>query len=181
MEDPVLSQEQQADTQQKHIRRARADEYFNGDLSGQRDWYDAKASYHKKYANHLGLSVIVCGAATTFVAVLQSSEIDLYNVIIAGLGTMVVLLQGFLRIWRFDETWVEYRKASERMKRERRLYVNTAGPYAESTDEDKRYRAFVEAIEQIIAEEQHIYFKQDPPASDQHGRGDAPSDEAGGE
>lgn len=69
-----------------------------------------------------------------------------------------------LRIWRYDETWVEYRRASERMLRERRLFINVAGPYADITDEEESLRYFIETIEQIIAEEQKIYFKQDQVA-----------------
>jgi hypothetical protein len=51
-----------------------------------------------------------------------------------------------------------YRIASERMKRERRLYVNRAGPYRDLEDEDEEFLHFVEAIETIIAEEQQIYW-----------------------
>jgi hypothetical protein len=55
-------------------------------------------------------------------------------------------------------TWNGYRTASERMKRELRLYVNGAGAYR-NVDEEEAYLRFVEAIEAIIAEEQQIYWQ----------------------
>ena len=56
------------------------------------------------------------------------------------------------------ETWTAYRTASERMKREQRLYVNGAGTYR-NVEEDEAYLRFVEAIEGILAEEQQIYWQ----------------------
>ncbi len=51
-----------------------------------------------------------------------------------------------------------YRKASELMKREYRLYINAAGPYGDA-DEEAAYRLFVLNVEQIIAEEQQLFFR----------------------
>jgi hypothetical protein len=71
---------------------------------------------------------------------------------------VVALAQGVQRIWKYDELWPEYRKASERMKREWRLYVNGAGAYRELTDENEAFLRFVEETERIMAEEQQLYF-----------------------
>ena len=151
----------------KQRRQQLADDYFKQDLGGQRDWYDRRAAQHKRYANRLGLTVIACGALTTFMAALKSigwPVLDtLSDICVALLGVSVALVQGILRIWRYDETWVEYRIASERMLRERRLFINAVGPYAAIADEGAGLRHFIEAVEQIVAEEQKIYFKQDRP------------------
>ena len=91
-------------------------------------------------------------------------------------------MEGWQRISRYGETWTAYRTASERMKREQRLYVNGAGAYR-NVDEDEAYLRFVEAIEAIIAEEQQIYWqnrgtkpstgqKPKPAAPDETVRGD---------
>ena len=81
------------------------------------------------------------------------------KLVTAVLGLIVVLAKGVERIWNFEETWQGYRKASERMKREYRLYINGAGAYREVADEDQAYLRFVEAIEEIIAEEQQLYWQ----------------------
>src|SRR4051812_9596502 len=73
------------------------------------------------------------------------------------------------RYSRYGETWISYRTASERMKREQRLYVNGAGAYR-NVEEDEAYLRFVEAIEAIVAEEQQIYWQNrgsEPPAAQQ--------------
>jgi hypothetical protein len=151
----------------KQQRRTLADDYMNEDLSKQREWYDARASSHKKWANYLSLIVIAFGALTSFVATLKPMNSSLCDVIIAALGVFVVISQGILQIWRYNETWVGYRMASERMLRERRLFINAAGPYADIPDEEESLRYFIEVIEQIVAEEQKIYFKQDHVAFQQ--------------
>ena len=115
---------------------------------------------HKAYSDRLGLLVIACGAPVVFVAALKPQGFDVYDAIIAGLGVVITLAQGVLRIWRYDETWVEYRKAPERMKREERIYVNACGAYTDTGDETERYKGFVEAIEGIIAEEQRLCFEK---------------------
>ena len=52
------------------------------------------------------------------------------------------------------------------MKREYRLYINNAGSYSTMKDEDRAYRLFVEQIEQIIAEEQQIFWQSREAANE---------------
>jgi hypothetical protein len=69
----------------------------------------------------------------------------------------VVVVEGWKKIARYDETWKAYRIASERIKHEQRLFVNAAGTYKISDEESAR-RSFIEAIENIISEEQQIFW-----------------------
>src|SRR4051794_11118294 len=135
-------------------REARAEQYFEQGLKGQRRWYSERTSTYKQRTQVLGLLVIGAGAATSFVQVFAPRL--WVPVVTAALGAIVVLIEGWQRITRYGETWTAYRTASERMKREQRLYVNGAGVYR-NVDEDEAYLCFVEATEAIIAEEQQIY------------------------
>src|SRR3954464_7647265 len=47
-------------------REARAEQYFEQDLKGQRRWYSERASTYKQRTQVLGLLVIGAGAATSF-------------------------------------------------------------------------------------------------------------------
>ena len=75
------------------------------------------------------------------------------------------------------ESWQAYRKASEGMKREYRLYINNADPYFAAEDEASAYRLLVERVETIIAEEQQLFWQsqakegaqQEPPKLPDHG------------
>ena len=140
----------------RKARMARAERYFQDDLRDQRGWYSRKASSNKTWGQRLGLTVITCGALTTFLQIFATAPWVAYAT--AAIGVLVALIEGTQRIWKFDETWRGYRAASERMKRELRFYVNGAGDYT-AISEDAAYRAFVTAIEQIIAEEQQIYWE----------------------
>src|SRR3954453_4056257 len=138
-------------------REARAESYFERDLTGQRRWYSERASRFKVHAQILGISVVAAGAGTSFLQVFGGAL--WVSVMTALLGAMVALAEGWRQIARYDETWVGYRLASERMKREKRLYVNGAGEYRTFTDETEAYLHFIEAVEAIIAEEQRVYWQ----------------------
>ena len=86
-----------------------------------------RASTYKNWTQLLGLVVIAAGAATSFFQVFTPAT--WVPAVTAGLGALVTLSEGWQRIARYGETWVAYRNASERMKRERRLYANGAGAY----------------------------------------------------
>ncbi len=138
------------------MREARAEHYFVTDLNGQSQWYSQRAARLKMRSQLFGLGVIFAGSATAFFSVLGNHPA--VPVLIAFLGAATAVLEGWRRISRYDEIWTSYRVASERMKRERRLYVNGAGRYRQSVDEEDAYLDFVEAIEGIIAEEQQVYW-----------------------
>jgi hypothetical protein len=137
-------------------REARADRYFEQDLNGQREWYGKRASAYKNWTQLLGLVVIAAGAATSFFQVFTPAI--WVPPVTAGLGALVALSEGWQRIARYGETWVAYRNASERMKRERWLYANGAGAYR-GLDDDTAYVQFVENLEAIIAEKQQVYWR----------------------
>jgi hypothetical protein len=151
-------------------RRARADRYFKEHLQDQRSWYSRKASALRSRAQALSLTVLLGGGLTAFVQIFQASEGPAklvpaqgwpsWPVIISGLlSLLIVAAEGLARIGRYQETWISYRKASEQMKREYRLYINGAGAYEQIQGEDPAYLAFVANIEQIIAEEQQLYWR----------------------
>ncbi|BCM88075.1 DUF4231 domain-containing protein [Methylobacterium indicum] len=147
-------------------RQARSEQYLTDDLKGQRGWYSTRASAYKTRGQACSFAVIVAGAATSFLQVLPAGWLpaapaNWVPVATAALGAMVVLIEGWQRISRYNETWPGYRAASERMKREQRLYVNGAGVYR-GVEEDEAYLRFVEAVEAAIAEEQQLYWKSRP-------------------
>jgi hypothetical protein len=137
-------------------REARAERYFERDLKGQRAWYRQRASTYKHRAQLLSIIIITGGALITFFQIFPKEAWA--SVITAGLGGLVAVVEGWQRIARYRETWMAYRTASERMKHERRLFVNAAGRYRGLYDEDA-FEQFVESIESIIAEEQQIYWQ----------------------
>jgi hypothetical protein len=160
-------------------RIARADRYFNEHLRDQRGWYSKKASNHKTWSQRLSLAVVGCGALVTFAQAFAAVAPVGVPAVTAALGVAIAVLTGVQRIWKYDETWVAYRRASEQMKREYRLYINGAGPYADLADEDEAYRRFVENTEAILAEEQQIYWQARADGGRQANEGQKPKPEEG--
>jgi hypothetical protein len=144
------------------VRAAFADRYYDQDLKKQRQWYSDKANALKKRGEAIAFLVIFLGAATTFVQALPDGSWK--SIVSAALGASIVIVEGWKKIARYDDTWRAYRAASERMKHERRLYVNAAGSY-EERDEEKARKLFVSAVEDIISEEQQLFW------SIRHGEG----------
>ena len=146
-----------ADDSTAEKRDALAERYFKNDLADQRTWYSKKAGLFKTRSELLALLTIVLGALITFFQVFGTER---WVPIVSGLiGAIVAIVAGWQRIARYSETWNSYRTASERMKRERRLYTHGAGSYR-GLPEREAYLTFVEAIEGIIAEEQNIFWRE---------------------
>lgn len=141
-------------------RRRRADRYLDRHLDKQRQWYSGRASRYKTWAQWLSLTVLLAGALTGVVQVFHGwAAPEALAIVTGGLSVVVVLAKGLERVGNFEANWLSYRKASERMKREYRLYINGAGPYRHASDEEQAYLMFVEVVEEIISEEQQIFWQ----------------------
>ncbi|MGH8538139.1 MAG: DUF4231 domain-containing protein [Gammaproteobacteria bacterium] len=150
-------------------RQARADYYFRTVLDGQREWYDKNAGKQKRRYLAFAICVIVLGALISLLQVLDTT--DWVRHVTAALGAAVTISRAVDTLLRPGETWQAYRKASEGMKREYRLYLHNADAYATAEDEAGAYRLLVERVETIIAEEQQLFWpsqakagaQQEPP------------------
>jgi hypothetical protein len=139
-------------------RMERADYYFQTVLKNQREWYSKKAGRQKSWHLFYAIMVILLGAAISCLQVIETAE-ALIRYITAGLGAAVSIFRALDTLLHPGETWQGYRKASEGMKREYRLYTNNADAYAAAPDEDAAYRLFVERVETVLAEEQQLFWQ----------------------
>ena len=138
-------------------RRERAIEYFEEHLNDQQGWYDRKASRYKACYCWLSFVIIAAGATSSVVQLFAPGP-SWVVVLTASLGAIIVVVKGVDHIWNLGNVWTAYRRAAEKMKCERRLFINSAGPYSGISDEEREYRRFVERVEQIIAEEQMNFW-----------------------
>ena len=110
------------------------------------------------------ICVIVLGAVISLLQVLEAAWVPLVT---AALGAAVSISRAVDALLRPAETWQAYRKATEGMKREYRLYLKNADAYAQAQDEETAYRLLVERVETFIAEEQQLFWqfhaKSTPP------------------
>ena len=139
-------------------RMAKADYYFQTILKGQREWYSKKADRQKKWHLFYAIMVILLGAAISCLQVIEMAG-ALLRYVTAGLGAAVAVFRALDTLLHPGETWQGYRKASEGMKREYRLYTNNADAYTDAPNEDTAYRLFVERVETVLAEEQQLFWQ----------------------
>jgi len=138
-------------------RMERADYYFKTVLENQRDWYTAKAGTQKRWHLFFAISVIVLGALISCLQAIEAAAWVRY--LTAALGASVSVFRAVDTLLHPGETWQGYRKASENMKREYRLYINNADVYADVSDEEAAYRLLVERVETVLAEEQQLFWQ----------------------
>jgi len=156
------------------IRKERADYYFQTILENQREWYSRKASNKKVLHYGFAVSVIVLG---TLISCLQAWQGDWVRYLTTAMGAGVTILRSVDSLLRPGETWHTYRKAEERMKLEYRLYINNAEAYGEAVDETAAFRLLVTRVENVIAEEQQLFwqFQDKTPAQPMEGKGKLPA------
>ena len=152
-------------TDATEARAQRADTYFKEHLKGQREWYSQRAGRYKALYRALAAIVLTGGALTAFVQVFVGTTYgDLVPWVTGLLGLVITVSKGLDQIIQPGQSWAGYRKASEAMKREYRLYINKAGDYAQARKEEQAYARLVERIENIISEEQQLFWPSDSTA-----------------
>jgi hypothetical protein len=159
-------------------RQARADYYFRTVPDGQREWYSKGARKQKRRYLAFAICVIVLGALISLLQVLDTAHWWVRH-LTAALGAAVAISRAVDALLRPGETWQAYRKASEGMKREYRLYLNNADVYAAAEDEASAYRLLLERVETIIAEEQQLFWQSQTKAGAEQAKGGAKQAKAG--
>jgi hypothetical protein len=66
------------------------------------------------------------------------------------LGAVIVVIEGLLRLFQWEQHWLNYRTTKLALDREEALYLAAAGPYAKSKDPR---RLLAETIEEIMSRE----------------------------
>lgn len=67
-----------------------------------------------------------------------------------ALGGAIVVIEGAIQLWQFQERWIRYRLTWSDLMREKYLFANHAGPYAHAGD---RRALLAERIEVLAAQE----------------------------
>ena len=112
------------------------------------------------------MTVIVLGAV---ISIAQFIDEPWIGVATAVLGAAVSVVRALDSLLRPAEAWQGYRKASEGMTREYRLYLTNADVYADTVDEEAAFRLLVGRVETVIAEEQQLFWQalgKSPPATE---------------
>ena len=122
-------------------------------LEDQLRWYDGKSATNKAWFHRLKATTIIAAALIPLV-----SGIGVHAGVAGGLGVLVVIVEGFLGLKRYQENWVEYRSTAEALRHHKHLFLAGAGPY-KPLDADQARRHLAEAVETLVST-QHAKWEQ---------------------
>ena len=128
------------------------EKYLKGRYKCQVQWYDNTSAQNKRYYHWLQWKVIIISAS---VPVLVVSMPDRFKWITAILSIILAIATAALKVFKFQENWVNYRTIAESLKKEKHYYDAEAGEYA--TAKDKR-QLFVEIVEALISRENTLWM-----------------------
>lgn len=152
------------DIEQRAELRSQAADAYDERTGNQQKWYSRKATANKKGFQWIGVAIVIIGAIVGVTPIFTTVVLGIGNgpnetdLITSLLGTAIVILKGIERIWLPEETWQNYRKASEALKRERECYIEGVAHYGTVDSEDKAYTFYVARCILIKAEEQNNFW-----------------------
>jgi hypothetical protein len=116
-------------------------------LQEQIDWYDRKSSTAQRVFKRIKVAEILAAAVIPFLAGISLPHDKL---IIASLGVLITILEGFLHLNQYQQLWGTYRGTCEALKHEKYVYLAKAGPYATATDP---HALLAERVESLVSQE----------------------------
>lgn len=126
-------------------------EYIKTRLDDQINWYDSKSTYNKKlYLFWQTTSFIAASLVTITAAVDAVFQIPIQPIITATVGSVTVICQSVLAIFKYHELWTEYRRTSELLKKEKYMFSTQTGLYRQA---ELPFSDLVERAETIISNE----------------------------
>ena len=130
-------------------------------------WYDVKAVINKRWYYIFQTAVISLSAVTTVVvgvgAFSDAEWIQIAALVVAAAATAST---GLIKVYRFQEQWIEYRGTAEILKRERHLFEARIGEYAAAPSPEQ---LFVSRVETHISRQNTVWVGRSADEGDQTG------------
>ncbi|KJY55468.1 uncharacterized protein JF76_11110 [Lactobacillus kullabergensis] len=119
-------------------------------LTNQIDWYDKKSQKEKKYYCACKVLALLFSAS---IPVLASFVLRFHYIltVISVFSALITFLEGLSSLKKFHDNWIQYRFICETLKRERQMYLYSAGIY-DDPDTDK-LKTLIERCESLISSE----------------------------
>jgi hypothetical protein len=126
-------------------------------------WMEERAVKSQRLYYRLRL-VTVVGAVTVptllGLAVYGGSLEDVAKVVALCTSLLVAVCAAVEGFFQFGQRWRSYRGTLERLKTEGWLFLEQAGPYAESNSHSATYAAFAARVEELIRTDVDVYLTE---------------------
>ncbi len=116
-------------------------------LESQISWYEARSRKNKRI--HKTMQFFQLTMAILIPAIVHI-ELPITKWIISALGALIATLEGLQYLNQYEALWVSYEEITGRLKREKYLFLSSAGPYKELS-ESERLIQLAERIEKVIS------------------------------
>ena len=126
------------------------EKYLKERIDDQFDWYEKKSAWNQKRYRRFKTIVIVLSVCIPLGAGFMAEGGLVLRIGIGVAGALVAILEGLSAFNKYQEKWLEYRRAAEHLKREKLLFETGVGPYRDVEDP---FRMLVERVESFTAEE----------------------------
>jgi hypothetical protein len=135
-------------------------------LEDQIAWYGDKSDFHHRRFKLIKGAQLLAAAAIPVIATL-----DFHAAILAALGALVVVLEGFQQLNQYQQNWSTFRSTAEALKHEKFLYLAGGGPYRHAR---KDTPLLADRIEGLISQEHAKWVSAREEAA--HALGEAEAD-----
>jgi len=131
--------------------------YLKERYCDQIDWYDRKSLQNQKWYKRLQWSLIILAAMTPALIAIGVcfSGIPFLKWVPVITSVLVAILTSTLKIFKFQENWINYRTTCETLKKEIHYYDAGIGDYADTGDKEA---LFVERVENLISRENTLWI-----------------------
>ena len=124
------------------------DEYLKNRLYDQIKWYDKKSVVCQKRFKLIRSLEISFAALIPLLSAIPG-DTGLLKIVIAGLGSGIVIFAGINAISKYHELWISYRTTAETLKHHQFLFETKCVPY----DKKDAFTDLVENVEALISRE----------------------------
>ena len=127
------------------------EKYWKERYEEQMKWYAKKAAYNKKRYLYIQLSMAILSALTPLLIAMDFvfTEYDILKWISICTSVSIAILVSCLRIFNFQENWVNYRTTRELLKKEQHYFEADTSGYNKVQD---KQALFVRRIESLISQ-----------------------------
>lgn len=119
------------------------------------NWYDKKSKTNKQWYSFFQWGLIIFAAITPVLIVIDKSENSIIQWIPIFSSVIVALFASALKVFKFQEKWVNYRTICETLKKEIHYYSADLYDYQNCKDKDSR---FVQRVENLISRENNLWI-----------------------
>lgn len=124
------------------------EQYLQGRLDDQINWYDRKSGWNQRLHKRLRLLEVIAAASIPFLTGFIADFAFMIHVV-AVVGVAIAVISGAFALFKFQENWIEYRTTAETLKHQKYLYLTQTNPY----DGEDAFHILVETVEGLISQE----------------------------